>query len=70
MGYYPEHSQERDMGIAATVTFFIPRWRPAPWGTTHDVRERGLESPRYNSIIRARVAYRPSKTQDDGSSLQ
>jgi hypothetical protein len=36
---YPEHSQERDMGIAATVTFFIPRWRPAPWGTIHDISQ-------------------------------
>jgi hypothetical protein len=41
------------MGIAATVTFFIPRWRPAPWATTYDIaNESAIWKSRLQLAIR------------------
>jgi hypothetical protein len=49
------------MGIAATVTFFISRWRPAPWGTTHDIG-RDLGKSRYGTVIRSLMGSSPWDT--------
>jgi hypothetical protein len=49
------------MGIAATVTFFIPRWRPAPWATTHDRSGKFGNLP-YRTVIQAWLGRHTSKT--------